>query len=165
MQGALTHGAMIKKFLFKTAQTLVMQPLYRQMRGLTIGTRTMVLRPSGEVMLIRHTYAPGWLFPGGGVERGETIYQAAMREVAEESGIVAGEEPLLHGIYLNDEQFPGDHVACFVLRKFSERELKGNLEIAEAKFFAPDALPEGTTRGTRRRIAEVLNGTAITRSW
>jgi 8-oxo-dGTP pyrophosphatase MutT (NUDIX family) len=156
---------MIKKFLFKTAQTLVMQPLYRQSRGLTIGTRTMVLRPTGEVMLIRHTYAPGWLFPGGGVERGETVYQAAMREVREESGIVPEEEPQMHGLFLNDEQFPGDHVVCFVLRKFSEQEFRGNLEIAEARFFAADALPEGTTRGTRRRIAEVMNGEPPARAW
>lgn len=156
---------MFKKYFFKTAQALVMQPLYRQTRGLTLGTRTMVLRPNGEMLLIRHTYAPGWLFPGGGVERGETIYQASMREVREESGVVPEEEPQLHGVFLNDQQFPGDHVACFVLRQFSEREFSGNLEIAEARFFSPDALPPDTTRGTRRRIDEVLNGTAPTREW
>lgn len=156
---------MLKKYFFKTAKTLVLQPLYRQTRGLTIGTRTMVLRASGEVLLIRHTYAPGWLFPGGGVDRGETIYQASAREVSEESGIVPEEEPVLHGVYLNDKHFPGDHVACFVLRKFSEEPFKGNLEIAEARFFPPGALPDDTTRGTRRRIDEVLNGTALTREW
>ena len=156
---------MFKTYFFKTAQALVMRPLYRQTRGLTIGTRTMVLRPSGEVLLIRHTYAPGWLFPGGGVERGETVFQAAAREVREESGVVPEEELVLHGIYLNDKQFPGDHVACFVLRKFSEEPFSSNLEIAEAKFFPTDALPDDTTRGTRRRINEVLNGAAPTREW
>ena len=156
---------MLKKIFFTTAQTLVMRPLYRQVRGLTIGTRTLVLRPSGEILLVRHTYAPGWLFPGGGVERGETIYEAATREVREEAGIVADEEPELHGLFLNDKQFRGDHVACFVLRKFSERGFKGNLEIAEARFFAPDALPPDPTGGTRRRLAEILDGAAPARHW
>lgn len=156
---------MLKKIFFTTAQTLVMRPFYRQVRGLTIGTRTLVLRPSGEILLVRHTYAPGWLFPGGGVERGETIYEAATREVVEEAGIVAEEEPVLHGLFLNDKQFPGDHVACFVLRTFSERGFKGNLEIAEAQFFAPDALPPDTTGGTRRRLAEILDGAAPIRQW
>ena len=156
---------MFKTILFKLAQALVVQPLYRQFRGLTIGTRTLVLRDNAEILLVRHTYAPGWLVPGGGVERRETVYQAAVREVREETDIVADEEPLLHGMFLNDKNFPGDHVACFVLRKFTVGAFKPNLEIADAKFFAIDALPEDTTGGTRRRIDEVVKGTPLTRVW
>ena len=156
---------MLKTLFFKSAQALVVQPLYRHFRGLTIGTRTLVLRDSGEVLLVRHTYAPGWLLPGGGVERRETIYQAAVREVREETAIVAQEEPLLHGVFLNDKNFPGDHVACFVLRKFKIKAFKRNLEIADAKFFALDGLPADTTGGTRRRIDEVVNGTPLAREW
>jgi 8-oxo-dGTP pyrophosphatase MutT (NUDIX family) len=117
-----------------------------------------------EVLLVRHTYAPGWLLPGGGVDRGETIYEAAVREAREEAGVIAGEEPVLHGIYLNDKHFPGDHVACLVLRKFSKVDMR-SLEIAEARFFAAARLPEGTTGGTRRRIAEIFQGQAISRYW
>ena len=116
------------------------------------------------MLLVRHTYAPGWLLPGGGVERRETIYQAAVREVQEEAAITAEEEPLLHGVFLNDKNFPGDHVACFVLRKFTAEPFSRNLEIAEATFFALDALPDDTTGGTRRRIGEVVHGAALTRT-
>jgi 8-oxo-dGTP pyrophosphatase MutT (NUDIX family) len=156
---------MLTANLFKTAQALVLQPFYRQVRGLTIGTRTMVLRDENEVLLVRHTYAPGWLLPGGGVERRETIYQAAVREVQEEAAITATEEPLLHGVFLNDKNFPGDHVACFVLRRFTATPFTRNLEIAEATFFGLDALPDDTTAGTRRRIREVVHGAALTRTW
>ena len=78
---------------------------------------------------------------------------------------MAEEEPLLHGVFLNDRQFRGDHVACFVLRRFSERPVRAGFEIAEARFFPSAALPEATTGGTRRRIAEVLEGLPPSRAW
>ena len=154
----------VKRVAFRTAKPFV-HLVYRQFRGLTIGTRTMILKENREVLLIRHTYAPGWLMPGGGVERAETVYQAAMREVREEVGVEALEEPVLHGVFLNDKQFAGDHVCCFVLRKFKELGTRDSVEISEARFFPVTELPEGTTPGTRRRIAEVIDGATLTREW
>ena len=72
---------------------------------------------------------------------------------------------MLHGVFLNDAQFRGDHVACFVVRRFRADSFTPNAEIAEARFFAIAALPDGTTPGTRRRITEVLSGTAPARVW
>ena len=40
-----------------------------------------------------------------------------------------------------------------------------NREIVEHGFFSPDALPDGTTRATRARIAEVLGGAAVSEVW
>ena len=40
-----------------------------------------------------------------------------------------------------------------------------NREIAEIGFFAPHALPHDTSPATRRRIAEVLDGTAPAAHW
>lgn len=155
----------MRRFLFKAMQRLVLQPLHRQRRGLTLGTRTMVIDGDARVLLVRHTYAPGWLLPGGGVERGETLAQACVRELREEAGIIADGAPLLFGIYLNDAQFPGDHVACFVVRNFRQEPFTPNLEIAEARFFPSGTLPDGTSAGTRRRIAEVFGGTEPSPEW
>ena len=154
------------KRLFYSAAKPVLHPFYRLVRGMTLGTRTLVLKADdAQVMLVRHGYAAGWLLPGGGVERGESLAEAAIREVREEAGIIAEEEPKLHGIFLNDRQFRGDHVACFVLRRFSEGPFSTGFEIAEARFFPVSDLPEGTTGGTRRRIAEVLEGKTAGRDW
>ena len=154
------------KRIFYRMMKPVLHPLYRQVRGMTLGTRTLVLREaSAEILLIRHGYSPGWMLPGGGVERGEAVAQAAIREVREEAGIVAEEEPRLHGLFLNERQFRGDHVACFVLRAFREEPFRPGMEIAEARFFPVQGLPEGTTGGTRRRIAEVLEGQPLARDW
>ncbi|MFN4142620.1 NUDIX domain-containing protein [Aestuariivirga sp.] len=155
----------VKRLLYRAAKP-ALHPLYRQIRGLTLGTRTLVLKEGDqEVLLVRHGYAPGWLLPGGGVERGETIFEAAVRELLEEAAVEAEEEPRLHGLYLNERQFRGDHVACLVLRKFRRGEFQRGFEIAEARFFPVSALPEGTTGGTRRRIAEVTQGVALSREW
>lgn len=144
---------------------LVLHPWHRLARGLTLGTRTVVIDDGGAVLLVRHGYAAGWHLPGGGVERGETIYESARREILEESGIVAEEELKLHGMFLNDANFKGDHVAVLVVRKFRREPFKPTLEIAEARFFAAEALPEGTTGGTARRIGEVLHGHAPAGHW
>ena len=81
---------MIKRSLLRIASKTVLQPLYRQTRGLTLGTRTAVFDGDNQVLLVRHSYGPGWLLPGGGVERGETIFDSAKREIREEAGITDG---------------------------------------------------------------------------
>jgi ADP-ribose pyrophosphatase YjhB (NUDIX family) len=155
---------MVKHMAFKLINKVLLQPYHRQTRGLTLGTRTVVIH-GANVLLVRHSYAPGWLFPGGGVERGEGLVEAALRELREEAGIMAEEEPRLHGVFLNDGNFPGDHIACFVVRKFGQQPMTKSLEIAEARFFALDALPEDTTGGTRRRLREILDGGTPARDW
>jgi 8-oxo-dGTP pyrophosphatase MutT (NUDIX family) len=149
---------MIKRVFFAAASRLVLHPLFRLTRGMTLGVRVAVFNEAGEVFLIRHTYAPGWLLPGGGVERGETLPDAAKREIREEGGIVAAEPLALHGLFSNHANFPGDHVAVYVLRRFTREAWSPNAEIAEAGFFPQNVLPEGTTGGTRRRIAEIAGG-------
>ena len=156
---------MIQKTLFSVASRLILQPWFRQTRGLTLGVRVAVFDPAGQVLLVRHTYAPGYLLPGGGVERGEVLAEAAVREIREEGGIEATARPVLHGVFANHAQFPGDHIACYVLRDFVQQPWSPNAEIAEARFFPARALPQGTTGGTRRRIAEILDGASPPETW
>src|SRR3974390_608537 len=139
---------------------------WRFARGLTIGVRGLVLDADGRVFLIKHSYVTGWYLPGGGVETGETLTEALARELHEEGNIELTGAPQLYGVYFNNRVSRRDHVALYIVRSFRQgAPPKPNREIIAHGFFAPDALPEDTSRATREHIAEVLSGRAAADVW
>ena len=138
---------------------------WRATRGMTLGVRGIVERADGHVVLVRHTYVPGWHLPGGGVERGEPAALSLSRELAEEAGIALDGPARLFGIYSNEKRFRGDHVLVFVARDWHPCETDHDGEIEAVDWFAPDALPEGTTPATRRRLAEFAGRAEVADLW
>jgi ADP-ribose pyrophosphatase YjhB (NUDIX family) len=137
----------------------------RLMRGKTLGARVVVVDEQERVLLVRPGYVAGWTLPGGGVDRGETLAQAAVRELMEDAAVEALEPLQFHGIFSNDADFPGDHVACYVLRRFTQGAFKPGFEIREARFFHLHELPPDLKPGSRARIDEVLRGATISEHW
>ncbi|WP_343312472.1 NUDIX domain-containing protein [Brucella sp. BE17] len=127
-------------------------------RPMTLGVRAIVFdEEKNLVFLVRHTYVPGWQLPGGGVERGETFGQALEKELREEANIVLKSSPQLFALYKNAHASPRDHVALYICRHFEQTAPRlPDMEIAECGFFSLDALPEGTTPSTKRRLQEAL---------
>jgi ADP-ribose pyrophosphatase YjhB (NUDIX family) len=139
---------------------------WRFARGLTLGVRAVVIDESGRVFLIKHSYVAGWHLPGGGVEVGETLRTALTRELLEEGNIEINAPAAFFAIYFNRRASRRDHVALYVVRAFRQSAPpQPNREIVAHGFFAPDALPEGTTRSTRARIAEVLEKHTAAEFW
>jgi ADP-ribose pyrophosphatase YjhB (NUDIX family) len=139
---------------------------WRFARGLTLGVRAVVFDGTGRVFLVKHSYVAGWHLPGGGVEAGETLMTALTRELREEGNIELGEPPDFFAIYFNRRASRRDHVALYVVRSFRQSAPpQPNHEIIAHGFFAPGALPEDTTRATRARLAEVMQGRAIAELW
>ena len=129
---------------------------WRLFHPITLGARVILLREN-EVLLIRHTYREGWYFPGGGVDKGETLETAARREAEEEANLTVGEVSLF-GVYANFGEGKSDHVAIFFSRDFELREFIPNNEIAAREWFALDALPESISPRTKRRLEELAAG-------
>ncbi len=130
----------------------------RLTRGFTMGVRGLVTDGDGRVLLVEHTYVHGWYMPGGGVERGETAEQALIREMREEAGVELLDRPRLVSIHDNSAFFPGDHVLVYRAERFCEAKASSAGEIRAVGWFHPDDLPQDTTRATRARIREILEG-------
>jgi 8-oxo-dGTP diphosphatase len=115
---------------------------------------------AGRVLIVRRGVPPMqgiYTLPGGGVELGETLEQAVMREVREETGLAI--EPLslagFRQVITRDAE--GKIERHFVILPFAARYLAGeislNAELAEAKWLLPAELSGlRTTEG----LAEIV---------
>lgn len=143
-----------------------MQRYWRLTRSLTLGVQGAIIDDRSRLLLVRHGYRPGWHFPGGGVEKNETVLTALGRELEEEAGVVYDSPPALFGVYANFRVFPSDHIVLFVVRDWRQPSVPPpNAEIREQRFFAPDALPDDINPPTARRIGELLRGNPQSPDW
>ncbi len=132
-------------------------PYWLLSRGMTLGVRCAAFDVDGRICLVKHTYTPGWHLPGGGVEPGETALQAVAKELVEEAGITLREAPELFGVYANQAASRRDHVLVYTARNWHQTlPLLPTREIAEIGMYDPAGLPPGTSRGTVRRIEEIM---------
>jgi ADP-ribose pyrophosphatase YjhB (NUDIX family) len=136
------------------------------MRPMSLGVRAIVIDAADKVLLVKHGYVSGWHFPGGGVEVGETCLESLTRELKEEARIAIEGPPILHGIFFNTQTSRRDHVTAYIVRSFRVLgERPPDWEIVEARFFPRTALPEGTTRATRARLAEIFDSAPLSELW
>ena len=141
--------------------------LFLLTRPMTLGARVMLFNEGGEICLIKHGYVAGWQLPGGGVDAGETIGDAAIRELAEEAGFTPTEQLTLFAVYQNQKASKRDHVALYVCRSAAPIigfKIDGR-EIVDCQFFSPDKLPHDVTGSTKRRVVEVAGGIKFDPLW
>jgi ADP-ribose pyrophosphatase YjhB (NUDIX family) len=144
----------------------LMHLYWRFARGLTLGVRGVVFDGENRVLLVKHSYADGWHFPGGGVEAGETLLDALARELHEEASVEVTGPAELHGVFFQTAYSNRDHVAVFVVRQFRRSATRQpDREIIAHGFFPLDALPPDTTKGTRARVAEIIQGAPKSQRW
>jgi len=126
----------------------------RLTRGMTLGVRALVIGPDGRVFLVKHSYVSGWHLPGGGVEPGETLIDALVRELREEGNLEPTAPPVLHGMVLQTtvsrRAITWRSSWCGIFGSSARR--CRDYEIIAHGFFGLDALPNDTTAATRARI-------------
>lgn len=136
-----------------------MSEYLREMRKL-VGTRPLfccaagviILDRANRVLLQHRTDNDMWGLPGGAVEPGERLEDAAVREVHEEVGLRCG--PLeLFGVYSGPEMYyrypNGDEVYCvnviYICREFSGEIQVDPAEGKDAAFFSLADMPTAIT--------------------
>lgn len=109
----------------------------------------ILLDSEGRVLLLRRGDDGNWCIPGGVVEPGETIEEAAKREVLEETGLVV-DNMVFFNIYSGQSQhhiYPDGNEFYFANSIFISSEFHGDMRIdriesKELKFFEISSLPE-----------------------
>ncbi len=113
---------------------------------------------TGRVLLTRREDFRVWCLPGGGVDEGESIAQAAIREAREETGWDV-ELTRLVGVYSLPDALPGSgHAVVSSAKAISGTLTLDPSEVLEAQFFCADELPVDLIWWHRRRILDALNG-------
>lgn len=138
----------------------------RVRHGLTLGVRVIAHDADGRLLLVRHTYVPGWHFPGGGVDVGETAEAAARRELREEANVEVLGPLAFAGLFFYPRIGRRDHVALFRAADITAGAPPGpSREIAQVAYFAPADLPEDLSAATRRRLEEAREGLPPSDVW
>lgn len=127
----------------------VMRLLGKPRRNPTPTADVIIERPlpdgrTGIVLIKRKNRPFGWAMPGGFVDYGEDVWDAAVREVKEETSLVCKRITLLsvYGRPDRDERFHTQTTVFYARAEDVEGELLGADDAAEAGVFPEDGLPE-----------------------
>ena len=124
---------------------------------------TAFIRENGRVLLQRRSDNGFWNLPGGGLELGESVAQACIREVLEETGLEV-EIVRLIGVYSAPEittmRYPDGRVIQYVTSLFECRVTGGKLEFDEESlaldWFDPLELPTPFSPNHVSRVRDAL---------
>ena len=129
----------------------------------TFGARILLIKDD-RVLLVKHSYQPGWYTIGGGIEKGESPLVAIKREIKEEVGVTLLNSPVIFSVYYSTFQQRDNYIVLYLSSDFLE-EPSSSPEIAEKKWFSLNDLPADVTSVTKRRIDEYLRKRAIDDKW
>ena len=122
-----------------------------------VGAAAAVIDEARHILLVRHTYgALNWELPGGMSEPGESFEATALRELREETGLVARIDQLT-GIYYKHEN-DSHHLVFRCVVEDGAVPAPSSDEISDCRYFAPHQLPRPLSDFTYRRIRDSLAG-------
>ena len=122
-----------------------------------LGVNVAIIREE-KVLLTRRRDFEVWCLPGGEVDNGETLAQAAVREAREEVGFEVHLDRLV-GILSRPQWLSrGSHVVIFAASVSSGELVIQPQEVLEARFFTREELPMEMLLGHHQQILDALSG-------
>ena len=104
-------------------------------------TVDIIIEVEGKILLIERLNKPfGWALPGGFVDYGESLEEAAIREAREETGLNL-ENLRQFKAYSEPERDPRQHNISMVFTAEAHKEPKAGDDAKNAQFFTIDELP------------------------
>lgn len=120
---------------------------------------------TGRILLTRREDFEIWCLPGGGVDDGESVAQAAVREAREETGLDVVLTRLV-GIYSRPTwQASGSHEVLFAAKPVGGKLRPQQSEVLDARYFDPHHLPKPLVWWHRQRILDAVNGIGGSVAW
>lgn len=132
----------------------------------TLSVSVVPVYPDGRIVLARRVDSDRFSVPGGMVDWGETIEEAARRELDEETGLQWVQLERLVGVYSSPERDPRTH-AVNVLLAVQVRggpEIGDPLEVSEIHAFQPDEIPfQYLAFDGAQQLRDYLDGATVVR--
>jgi ADP-ribose pyrophosphatase YjhB (NUDIX family) len=123
----------------------------------TLGVNIAIVE-QGQILLTMRSDFPIWCLPGGAVEDGETLAQAAIREAREETGLEVRLTGLVGTYSRPNWPAGGAHEVLFAAQRIGGELLTATTETTDAGWFGPEELPEPMLTWYYRRILDALQG-------
>lgn len=130
----------------------------------SIGVNIAIL-DEGKILLTKREDFEIWCLPGGSVDEGESLAQAAVREAREETGLEVKLERLV-GIYSRPRwRDESTHVVLFAARPAGGSLRPDPQEVLEARFFGPQEIPSDLVVDQALRIEHAFSGAGGSLVW
>ncbi len=122
----------------------------------TVVVALAFIRQGDSILLVRQREGPGyWGLPGGVLEAGESVDQAAIREVKEETGL---DVRLLRLVGLYSKPAEGALAVTFEAEAVGGALLQATDETIEARYFPVAHLPQPIRSHLRQRVEDLQCG-------
>jgi 8-oxo-dGTP diphosphatase len=120
------------------------------------GAAAAIVDGHGRLLLVKESYdRQRYTFPGGAVEHGESVLDAAVRETHEETGLVVTLDHVV-GVYRLVDGLAVTLFRCSI--EAGEPALQDAAEIAEIGWFSPEEAPYPQSNLLHHALADVVAG-------